>query len=134
MSKRIKNFLIDPPSIQLDDEPCSLIVDDRNGNILLDEGDGDDRMNSAVLPARKSPRFAVSPSSGEYRLEVNCRGFNWLVGTTDDATAALEWAGAANTLLAAFDAPATIDTLTPNESDERRPVATPAATDSSTHV
>ena len=32
MSKRIKNFLIDPPSIQLDDEPCSLIVDDRNGN------------------------------------------------------------------------------------------------------
>jgi hypothetical protein len=130
MSKRIKNFRVDPLSIQLDDKYCSLIVDHRNGNILFNEGDGDDRMNGAYYPADNSPRFAVAPRDGEYRLEVNCRGFNWPVGTTADETAAREWAAAANAILVAFDTPTTPDIPNPTESDERRPEATPAVSDS----
>lgn len=134
MSKRTRAFDIDPPVIDLEDCPASIVVDPDNGNILITEGGGDDRMNSAYLPARKSPRFSVTPGSAEHRLEVHCRNFHWLVGTTADADAARQWAEAANAILAAFDAPATPETPTPNESDERRPVAAPAVLDSSKHA
>jgi hypothetical protein len=128
MAWPIKSLVTDPPMIHLTDQPVSVLVDPENGNILLTEGGGDDRMSSAVLYARKSPRFYVTPGMGEHRLELKCRDFHWLVGTTGDGARALEWATAANTLLAAFDAPATPDT--PNTPQ----AATPAETDSSAHA
>jgi hypothetical protein len=130
MAKQIKSLVTDPPTINLTDKPVSILVDPDNGNILLTEGGGDDRMNSAVLYARKSPRFSVTPVAGGYQIAVHCRDFHWPVGTTTDESAATRWAIAANGILAAFDAPATPDTPTQHEAGGHAP----AATDSTAHA
>ncbi len=45
--------------VDLDDQPSAIAVNRKTGDVLLDEGEGDDRYHGAVLLGEDNPRFIV---------------------------------------------------------------------------
>jgi len=100
MDKRIVELSSDPFSVGLADRPCSLFIDPSTGNTLIDEGEGEDRMNGAVLFPDKGPRFSVAMSDSlGAELHLQCRTFRWVVGSVQEVSKAEEWAALANAFL-----------------------------------
>lgn len=101
MGKQIAKLGVDPFHIGLMDQACSVFVDPRNGDILLDEGDGDDRLNGVVLYADKEPRFysVPLPETGAQLLLSYCKHL-LVLGVHSDATALRDWARTVNETLA----------------------------------
>jgi|GEM_PF-3426430 len=76
-------------------------VDRLTGDILLDEGNGDDRYHGAAIDARSFRRFELKPSekgSCELILHFGERGAHGL-GKTQNAVAARNWVDSATTLI-----------------------------------
>ena len=100
MAKRIVQLSLAPFAVSLSDCPDSILIDPKAGNILIDEGDGDDRMNGAVLFPAKGPRFSVAMrDSLGAELHLQCRTFRWGVGSVQEVREAEEWATLANAFL-----------------------------------
>jgi hypothetical protein len=97
MGKQIVELLRSPFRVRLADRPCSVFVSDRNAQILIDEGDGDDRMNGAVLYADQEPRFDIGPDGKNLRL--SCGTFQIDLGSLEAVLQAEEWAIEANLLI-----------------------------------
>ena len=105
MDKTIISLSRRPFTVQLEDRPCSVFVSGRDGKILIDEGgDGDDRLNGAVLYADQGPRFtlrerAVGDSGDSLRLE--CGTFSLCLGALPVNIDARTWVDDVNAFLAA---------------------------------
>ena len=113
MNKIITAWGFDPLLIRLADRHASLIIDDRNGNILMNEGDGDDRLNGAVLSPKRSPAFEIVPCSGALQLVVHYAGLSFDLGTSKIDPLAAKWVEEANLLLARFSPQTSLATALP---------------------
>jgi hypothetical protein len=100
MNKRIAKLVRDPFHIKLTDRPISMYVDRDTGDIFIDEGAGNGRMNGAAIPAFKGPKFTCSPSNSGWLIKLECTTFVWEAGWTDDAADAASWVEAVNRFLA----------------------------------
>lgn len=80
MDKMIDRLGFDPYWIGLEDRFASLVVDSRNGVILMNEGDGEDRMNGAALFPDNSPRFRIEQGNGKLQLMLEYAGMNFPLG------------------------------------------------------
>lgn len=98
MGKQIAKLGVDPFHIGLDDQACSVFVDPRTGDILIDEGEG--RLNGVVLYADKEPRFysIPLPETGA-QLLLSYRKHLLVLGSYPDAAALRHWAQSANETL-----------------------------------
>ena len=102
MEKRIAALSSDPHTVSLMDRKCSLFIDPKSGSILVDEGDGEGRMNGPACSARNGPFFSVQPSTGpDHRLVLHYCGMQYVVGVSDDGDGLRQWAESANLLLTA---------------------------------
>lgn len=102
MDKRIVKLGTDPLYVGLADRECSLFVNPRTGDILVDEGAGEGRINGAVLFADKEPRFHAIPApGGGGQLLLSYRRHLLTFGVSDDLPALHQWAGTANQFLSA---------------------------------
>ncbi len=97
MNKRITALTMPPHAVRLADKAISLFIDPDSGQIFLDEGDGDDRWNSAVLKPRRLPEFAVAGG----HLVVHYAGRRFDLGELVDGIDAAAWVESANRLLVA---------------------------------
>lgn len=110
MAKYIQDFSYQPFAINLTDCPGSILIT-RDGYILLTEGgseDGDDedRMNSAFMSPTNNPRFFVRPASpGRFEMVIHYAKTDFPVGTHHDETDMADWANAANAFLATKGTP-----------------------------
>jgi len=100
MGKQISKLGVDPFHIGLDDQACSVFVDPHTGDILIDEGEGEGRLNGVVLYADKEPRFysIPLPESGA-QLLLSYRKHLLVLGSHADAADLRRWAQSANDLL-----------------------------------
>lgn len=101
MDKRIVKLSRSPFAVNLSDQVGSLFIDSTSGSILLDEGEGEGRVNGVVLSPANRPRFSVTPSgpSGGL-LELHYCAFHIVVGTGTNKAELTEWAEAANAFVA----------------------------------
>ena len=106
MGKQIAKLGVDPFHVGLVDQACSVFVDPRTGDILLDEGEGEGRLNGVVLYADKEPRFysIPLPDTGA-QLLLSYRKHLLVLGAYPDATDLREWARAVNDTLGAKKPP-----------------------------
>jgi hypothetical protein len=101
MDKRIAKLSREPFRVSLEDRPCSIFIDPKAGTILIDEGEGEDRLNGAVMYPDKTPSFSVATETGKGSvLLLDYNGFRLVVGTTSDTAQTREWAASANHFLA----------------------------------
>jgi hypothetical protein len=101
MDKRIVKLSREPFRVGLEDRSCSIFIDPKVGTILIDEGEGEDRLNGAVMYPDKAPIFSVATEDGKGNvLLLNYSGFRLVVGTVKDAAETQEWASSANRFLA----------------------------------
>lgn len=102
MEKRIIALTTDPHTVSLADRKCSLFVDPKTGSILVDEGDGEGRMNGVVFSATNGPRFSIRESSGsEAELVLDYVGTQFSLGVSEDDHELRRWVESANALIAA---------------------------------
>src|SRR5262245_17498399 len=100
MEKRIADLSFDPLTISLIDRRCSLFIDPKSGSIIVDEGEGEGRMNGVIFSAANAPAFAVeSGIKFESKLVLNYCGAQYVIGDWDDAEKLRHWANCANLLL-----------------------------------
>lgn len=100
MEKRIALLTINPHTVNLTDRPCSLFIDPKTGFILVNEGEGDGRMNGAVFSPKNAPSFAVRPASGsDQQLVLDYGGTSYLIGVSTDGPGLRRWAEGANAVL-----------------------------------
>lgn len=104
MEKKIVALSRAPFTVELEDRPCSVFVSAKDGKILIDEGgDGDDRLNGAVLYADQGPRFAVrgrSTDDASDSLQLECGTFSLRLGAVPPGLDAAAWAEEVNAFLA----------------------------------
>ncbi len=101
MDKQIVTLGTDPYYLGLADRECSLFVNPRTGDILMDEGDGEGRVNGAVLFADKEPRFHTLPRPGAGgQLLLSYRKHLFTLGDHENLVAMRDWADTANGFLA----------------------------------
>jgi hypothetical protein len=101
MDKRIVKLSREPFRVSLEDRTCSIFIDPKAGTILIDEGEGEDRLNGAVMYPDKAPTFSVAAEDGKgCELLLTYSGFRLVVGTVNDAREAQLWASSANLFLA----------------------------------
>ena len=99
MDKRITKLSRDPFFVGLADRPISMFVDPPTGDVLIDEGNGQTRMNGAALHADKGIRFSCTPTDSGCVVRVHCLTFVWEAGWTEDATDAASWVEEVNQFL-----------------------------------
>ena len=141
MDKRILRLSRDPFRVELEDRSCSVFIDPKAGAILIDEGEGEDRLNGAVMYPDKAPHFSIGTETGETSvLLLDYSGFRLLVGTVADLADAQDWASAANRFLAtkagqkAKASTSALNGLIPEEKSPPRPApASSSITDASAH-
>jgi hypothetical protein len=101
MDKRVVTLSREPFRVGLEDRTCSIFIDPKVGTILIDEGEGENRLNGAVMYPDKNPVFSVATEDGESNvLLLDYSGFRLVVGTVKDVKETREWATAANRFLA----------------------------------
>ena len=101
MDKQIVTLGTDPFYLGLADRECSLFVNPRTGDILMDEGDGEGRVNGAVLFADKEPRFHTLPGpDAGGQLLLSYRKHLFTLGDHENLVAMRDWADTANGFLA----------------------------------
>jgi hypothetical protein len=97
MEKRIASLTTNPHTVNLTDRPCSLFIDPKTRCILVDEGEGDGRMNGVVFSPRNRPVFTVRPASeSEHQFVLDYCGVSYFVGVSTDAAGLRSWAASAN--------------------------------------
>ena len=101
MSKRIVGLGVSPYMVRLEDWECSLYVDEQNGNMFMDEGPGDDRLNGAVLKAHRRPAFRATRG----RLVLDYAQHEFDLGELADGLDAAPWVESVNALLRAHAGP-----------------------------
>jgi hypothetical protein len=102
MDKRVVTLSREPFRVGLEDRSCSVFIDPKSGTILIDEGEGEDRLNGAVMYPDKTTLFSVATEDGKGNvLLLDYSGLRLVVGTVEDANETQEWATAANRFLAA---------------------------------
>lgn len=107
MDKKIVKLGTDPLFVGLADRECSLFINPRTGDILVDEGAGEGRVNGAVFYADKEPRFYVIPApGGGGQLLLSYRRHLLTLGLSENLPALHEWAGSANRFLTTKQTPA----------------------------
>lgn len=124
MGKQIVKLGVDPFHIGLADQPCSLFVDPRTRDILIDEGEGDGRLNGVVLYADKEPRFdsVPLPETGAQLLISYCKHL-LVLGAYPDTSALHEWARAVNESLASKHESTTEEADAPRVDRREEPLA-----------
>lgn len=88
-----KGFYID-----LADQFSALAVNRLTGDLLLDEGDGDDRYNGALILQKSNPQFVIRPHSGKLRvwLEYGKDRNQHFIGESSATWAFAKWILSAN--------------------------------------
>lgn len=99
MDKRITKFSCDPYFIGLTDRPISMYIDADSGDLFIDEGIGDDRMNGAGLFADEGTRFVCESGNGRSVVKLICGSFSWDAGWTPNEIEAATWVDAVNRFL-----------------------------------
>lgn len=106
MSKTIKQFRQEPYGffVDLDDAEAAVAVNPRTGEILLDEGIGEDRFDGAAISAGSFHEFALEPETGdEVRLVLRFgHGKSHVLGTTRKSAEASQWVQAASEAIMAI--------------------------------
>ncbi len=101
MDKRIVKLSHEPFRVGLEDRSCSIFIDPKVGTILIDEGEGEDRLNGAVMYPDKAPKFSVATEDSKGNvLLLTYSGFRLEVGTVQDVKETQDWATEANRFLA----------------------------------
>ena len=122
MAKFIAKFDFQPLQISLSDRPLSAVVDPATGDLSINEGDGPDRVNGAILAAKSRPMLVVRRLPEGCGIEAMCGGRVLTLGETADFNTAQMWVTKANQFIAA-KAPAP-STEAPKEAAPRpQPVA-----------
>lgn len=98
--------------VDLDDRTSAIAVNRRTRDVLLDEGDGDDRYHGAVLFGADNPRFIAKPSTTgvDVYLDFGTDRDRHFVGQSC-AEQALEWVCRVNESLGGVGIPFEISTL-----------------------
>jgi len=100
MEKRIAALSTDPYVVDLVDRKASLFIDPKTGSILLDQGDGEDRMNGVVFSVTNGPTFTVSSTEAkEHRLLLSYCGCDYSIGDSANGEELVHWATSANSFL-----------------------------------
>jgi len=100
MDKRIAALSTDPYVVDLVDRKASLFIDPKTGSILVDQGDGEDRMNGVVFSVTNGPSFTVLPiANNEHRLLLNYCGCDYSLGDAASGNELTRWATSANSFL-----------------------------------
>jgi hypothetical protein len=100
MDKRIAALSTDPHVIDLVDRKASLFIDPRTGSILVDQGDGDDRMNGVVFSLSNGPLFVVeSTDEDEHRLLLRYCDNDYSIGHSENRDELNRWSASANSFL-----------------------------------
>ncbi len=102
--KTIVGFRINDRGLFLDlaDQIATLAVNRKTGDVLLDEGAGDDRINSAAILIRDLPRFVLTRADSGSRMHIEYGAVSrrhYDLGDVEDAEAAQAWVCAANAAL-----------------------------------
>ncbi len=96
--KTIVAFRTDAKGLYLDlaDQPYAIGINRETKDILLDEGDGDDRYNGAVIFVKSNPRFEVQLRAGalEIWLEYGQERTRHFIGSTPAYRKAAYWKAA----------------------------------------
>jgi hypothetical protein len=101
MEKRIASLTTNPHTVNLTDRPCSLFIDPKTQCILIDEGEGDDRMNGVVFSPKNRPVFTVRSSAGsDQQLVLDYCGVSYALGVSTDGVALRSWVASANAVVA----------------------------------
>lgn len=101
MVKQIVELSYDPHTVSLADRRCSLVIDPETGFIFMDEGDGEGRVNGAVLLPFRLPRFAADRTAGQGQaLIIEYVGVRIVVGSTQDEAGLQSWIASANGFVA----------------------------------
>ncbi len=88
--------------LDLAEQIATLAVNRKTGDVLLDEGAGDDRINSAAILIRDLPRFVLTHSEAGARMQVEYGVLSrrkYDLGSVDNPEAARAWGHAANLAL-----------------------------------
>jgi hypothetical protein len=98
--KTIVAFRTDAKGLYLDlaDQPYAIGINRVTKDILLDEGDGDDRYNGAVIFVKSNPRFEFQLRDGalEIWLEYGQERTRHFIGSTPTYRKAAYWIKQAN--------------------------------------
>ena len=88
--------------LDLADQIATLAVNRKTGDVLLDEGAGDDCINSAAILIRDLPHFVMTRSDSGSRMSIEYGAVTrrlYDLGKVEDANAAQAWVSAANVAL-----------------------------------
>ena len=88
--------------LDLSDQIATLAVNRKTGDVLLDEGAGDDCINSAAILIRDLPRFVLIHAEAGARMQVEYGAISrrkYDLGSVENLETARAWVCAANLAL-----------------------------------
>ena len=91
--------------LDLEDQRAAVAVNRSTGDILLDEGSGEDRINSAAIVRHDQPRFILSNTGGNSTLSIEFAPDRriYFLGQTEKSAEAQKWVVVANHLFGHTD-------------------------------
>lgn len=91
--------------LDLEDQRAAVAVNPSTGEILLDEGSGEDRINSAAIVRRDQPRFILSNAGKNSTLSIEFAPDRrmYFLGQTEKSAEAQEWVVVANDIFGHTD-------------------------------
>ena len=87
--------------IDLEDMDSSVAVNPQNGDILLNEGEGDDRYHGAVIFPRDFDNLEINIKTSKYRLILNAENLSHELGVikNEDLSDAKKWVDEVTTII-----------------------------------